>query len=297
MFDHALDRHGFVHRHFDLNRALQWFRPLGDLGIDNGACTFDGFDDVLAQPLGDLQGHRGLAIIACRAGGIGEGASSLGDVTQAHHAVAVHLDRKVANLDRGLERPRHADRECRGFAFDRACCDELIVALDDLQQFRCGHIVAFHLQRVDDDFQHLIAMPGQLGFQHTAIGFQCFLQVLGQFDQCALRHLAGQRDDQHGELGQIDFVDCRLFGSVGKLDLGLIDLVADIRHDGLFVPVLFKLQQDASMSQRGDAGHLFKAVDAAQLSLQRLDQQAFAVRCRNARQRHGNIEHRHVNIG
>ena len=46
--------------------------------------------------------------------------------------------------------------------------------------------------------------------------------------QRALGHVAGQRDDQHREFGEVDLVDGRLVGALRQVALGVGDLGADV---------------------------------------------------------------------
>jgi hypothetical protein len=90
------------------------------------------------------------------------------------------------------------------------------------------HTVRLQFDRIDDHFDQIVARTLQRGIEHAVD----FLDPVAQFArgprQSALGHIAGKRDHQNREFGDIDLVDRGLVGALRQVGLGIGNLVADV---------------------------------------------------------------------
>ena len=88
-----------------------------------------------------------------------EASDGLGGVWQNNRYPGARVDSHVPNYEYSFE------EIWRGWTWTERFPgrDELVVAVDDRQQLLRGDVVGFHLQGVDQDLEHLLAVPGQEG--------------------------------------------------------------------------------------------------------------------------------------
>ena len=71
---------------------------------------------------------------------------------------------------------------------------------------------ALEPQRIDDDLEQLLALAADLDVEDVGQALDPVLELAGQREQRALRHIARQGDDQHREQREVDLLDQRLVG-------------------------------------------------------------------------------------
>ena len=198
--DHRGDLVGAVVGDLHLDRVLQRRGPGGFGRGDDAAHLGGGVDQVVALALDHLQRDRGVAVEARGAGAVFEGQADLGEFAQRHHPVAVDLDRERVDVGDVVEGRRDLDRVGAGRRGHLACGDQLVVLGHHRDQLGGGDVVGLEPERVDDHFQHLVAVACELGLEHGVDALDLVLQVLGEVDEAAFGHVAGEVDDEDREL-------------------------------------------------------------------------------------------------
>ena len=151
-----------------------------------------------------------------------------------------------------------------------------------VDQLGRGDIIGLQPQRIDQDLQHFVAMPGQTRLQDCIKPFQTLLQILGHPQQRAFGQCTGQIDDDDREFGEVDLVYGILVESVWKIGFGIAHLVAYIGQDLGLVPAEFEFERDTGKAFGRGRCHCLQAVQIAKFGFHRLDQQSLAVLGRNA---------------
>ncbi len=265
--------------------------------LDHRADRLDGFDDVLAGPLGNLQGHGLPAVDAGEALRVLERTADVCDVAEPDHGVAVDLDRHRHDVGDVLEQARHLDREPPLAGVLGTGGHQQVAVVHDGGGFADGQAVALDLDRIDEDFDHLVAVADDLCFEDAGNPLDGVLKLVGQLDECPLGHVAGQDDQDHREQAEIDLVDGRLVGVGGKFRLGQVDPLADVVEGRIGVEAGLEFHHDAAAALVAGRAHFLDALDGPQFLLHRPDQQAFGVLGRDALVRDNDIDDRYVDVG
>ena len=91
-----------------------------------------------------------------------EPAPDLADVAEGNHGVALESDGHGDDVGKRFEQARHLYGEP---ALARVLCagrDQLVGGLDKLHRINWRQVVAFQLDGIDEDFQKLLAVTGDL---------------------------------------------------------------------------------------------------------------------------------------
>ena len=107
------------------------------------------------------------------------------------------LDRHFQYVFGAFEDTRHLDRKTALARMQRAGRDEPIVTIDKLYDLRLVQAVAFHCERIDDDFHQFLSRSNQVNLEDTGETLELFLEVFGNRCQRALRYIARQVQYQH----------------------------------------------------------------------------------------------------
>ena len=214
-----------------------------------------------------------------------------------HDRIALHLDGQAEDILQLLEQAGDLDGEPAIAGVQRAGRDEPVRAADDLGDLAAVQAVALDQQRVDDDFDDLLAVAGDVDLQHGRDALDLVAQVAGKADQRALRHLAGQGHHQNREQAEIDFVDRRLVGLFRQIGLYPIDCLADILQRGVDIEAGIEFQEDVADAFEGGAAHLLHALDAAQLLFHRPHHQPLGILRRDSVQVQRDIDDGDVDVG
>ncbi len=274
--------------------------PSGQLrafGLHHRAHALDGVDDVLAGALGDFQRHGGLAVDSGEAVRVHEGAGDFRHVAHFDHAVAADLQRLVENVLHRLVKTGHLQREASRAGILGAGRDQPVGAVDGADGLRGADAVAFQQQRIDQDFDLLLAIAGDVGAQHRGNGLDVVLQIARDAQQRAFGNVAGQGDDQDREQAEIDFVRLGLVRFGRHFRPRVLDLVAHVGQRLVGIEAGLEFQQHVGAAFEGGGAHFLDALDRAQLLLQRLDQQPLGILRRDALQGDGGVDDRDVDVG
>ena len=293
---HGADDAALVIRCADLHDGAQFFRPAR-LGFgDRFANQRRGVDEVETFALDDLKRHGAFAVEPCGALAILKGEIDLGQIAKGHNAVAIGFDRKAVHIIRPVKGRRDLDRKRALFGLDLARRDEKVVVLHNVDQFAGRHVVGFKAQRVDDHFEHLVAVARNSGLKHRVHAFQIVLQILCYARHGAFRHRTGEVHNDDRKLREVDFIDGILLGPVWKIGLCFVHRVTNIGHDRRLVPAEFKLQRDARVIFRRRGGHFLEPVEIGKFGLHGFDKQGFGIRGRNAGELDRNEQRRNFDI-
>ena len=165
----------------------------------------------------------------------------------------------------------------------RAGRNQPVVAVNKVDDLRLVETVAFHRQRVDDDFHQFFACTDQVDFKDARQCFEFLLEILRDHRQGALRDVAGQVQYEHRvETRHLDLVDRGFLRFAGQLGLRKVDFFPNVLECllGVDAGIEFKLDVGAAFVGVGD--HLLDALDGSQLLFHRSHQQALGVLGRNA---------------
>ncbi len=289
---HFEDVVGLVEHHVDANG----FRPVLGGMFDNFTDCRVVLDDVGADTLDDLKSNCPVAVDACVGVGILEGAPDLGDICKGHDTFTALFQRKCVDILCGLDETRHLHVEAALAAVDKARRNKLVVELQRVQELLLGDRVGFQFLGVDQDFQQLFAVPGQIRRSDGVDSLDLVLETPGVLVERALRYVARQGDDHGRRKCEVHFRDRRLFSLVRQLALGLVDLVAHVRQRLVLVERDVELQHDTGMTFRRDRGDFLQPVKAAQFRFHRPHEQALGIFRRNALLGDRNVEDRQIDV-
>ena len=219
-------------------------------------------------------------VLAVEAGGartVFKRQANIGEVTERDDPVPIDFDGQVVDVLLFVEGRRDFDGEGTGFGFYFTGGNQLVVVGDNGDQLACGDVVGFQAQRVDDDFDHFIAVTSECGLKDGLQAFEAVLKVFGDTQKGAFGQGARQVHDDDGEFREVEFVDGVLVGTCGELSFGLAHGVAHVGHDFCFVPAKLEFNNDEGIAFGGRAGHGFQAVEVGKLGLHRANKQFFTV--------------------
>ena len=291
--EHVPDLHGLVLDEGDLHRL----GPLRGLRLREPAHVLDGVDDVLAEPLLDLQRDRRLAVEARVGPGVLEGPSHRGDVPDRDHGVPLDHDGQGQDVVQRLEKAGHLDGKLAVPGVERAGGDQPVVARDGFQQRPVADVVAFEAQRVDDDLEDLVAVAGDVGVQDSGKPFEIVAEASGEPQQRAFGNVSGQHDDEHGEQADVDLVHARLLRVRGQFALGRVHAFPDVPQGGVGVEPGLELEQHRGVALAGVGAHFPDALDGPQLLFHGPHQEPLRVLRRDAFVGHRDVDDGNVDVG
>jgi hypothetical protein len=190
-------------------------RPFGAGGLDRRANAPDRVDDVLARPFRDLERQGRLPVHPGEAVRVLEGAADGADIADGDDRVALHLQRDRHHVANRLEDAGDLDRETPLAGIHGAGRNQLVEPRDHRGDLFRVQLVALQQDRVDDHLDQLVAVAGDVGFQHRRDRLDLVLEAARQAQQRALGYRPRQGDDKHREKAEIDLGDARLVGVVG----------------------------------------------------------------------------------
>ena len=179
---------------------------------------------------------------------------------------------------------------------ERAGGDELVVAVDELQEVSVWNFVAFQPQRIDDNLKDFVPISGDFSLQYARQAFEFIPQVASQAQQGAFGDFARQHDDQHGKQANVDLVDDGLVGVIRQLALGDVDFLSKILKGGVYVESGFELQQYRRVTIARGRSHLRDPFDGAKFLLHGSHEQTLGVLRGDALMRNGDVDDRDVDV-
>ena len=290
---HVADVFGLVLREAHLHAV----RPVAAFLLHQRAHVGDGVDDVGADPLGNFEHDGGLAVHPRETGGVLEGAPRDADVSEGEHSIAARLDRHFEYVFRLLEEPGHLHREAPLPGVQCARGHELVVACDGAQQRARSLVEALQAPRVDEHFEHVFPVPGNVRLQHSGKPLQLVAQAPGEADQHPLGDVAveGHHDDRKER--HVDLVHRGLLGIAGELVLGDIHLFAHVIQGLVGIEARLELEHEGGLTLPRSGAQFLQALDVAQFLLHRPHQQALRVLGRDAVVRNQDVDDGNRDVG
>ena len=257
--EHAADVLGLILDEIDLDTG----GPL--LGPFRHQMTYliNGFDNILTQALLDFQGHAPSAINARETIRVLKIPAHSGDIPQRDDPIAKDLDGQVQHILGGFKQAGHLDGKASLARVQGAGSDQLIIPGDGADQFLLADVVAFHPRRIEQDLQQFLPLASDISLKYAGQRLQLILQITGQAQQGALRHIAGQGNDQDGKQPDIDFVRGGLVGFIRQVRFDQVNGFAHVPERLVHVKSRIELQQCRSMAGLGPAAHFLDALDGA----------------------------------
>ena len=157
--------------------------------------------------------------------------------------------------------------------------------------------VGRQLDRVDDRLDQFLPHALDRALENARHFLDLVAQRLGRDGQHALRHVAGEGDDEDGEFRDVDLVDRRFLGALRDVALGVLDLVAHVDQRIGEVGRRVELDQHVAAALIGGGLHLLEALEALELGLDRPQQQPLGILRRDALVDEADIDDRDGDIG
>ena len=273
------------------------FRPVGLEPLDDLLHRVDRLDQVGAGALRHLDGHGRLAVDAGDRSRVLEGRLDGGDIAERHRGAGRRRDRDREHVLRPLDQARHLDREAASLPFQSAGGDDAVGGLRHRHELVERDAVALHEHGLGGDLDRLVTRAAQLGLQDTRRLLDGVLGVARQMQHRALRHVAGERHDQHRIEREVDLLHRRLVGVLGQVVLGLVDLGADVGERGVGVEAGLKLEQHVAAALKGGGAHFLDVADGFELRLDRPQQQTLGILRADAALGQLHVDNRHLDVG
>ena len=195
-----------------------------------------------------------------------------------HNALADSFDRHIKYVLGTLKNAGYFDGEPACARVQGAGCDESIIAADKADNLRLVQTIAFHCQRIDDDFHEFFARTDKVHFKDAAQGFQFFLEIPGDSREHSLRHVAGEVQYEHWvKARHLYFADGRFIGITRQLRLGFVDLFSYILKCFISIDARIKLQLHICAAFVSISGHFLDAFYRAQFLFHGSHEQSFRV--------------------
>ena len=113
-------------------------------------------------------------------------------ISAANRSIWSNADRHLQDVVDGLEEARQLDAEAPGAGVEGTGGDDAVGARHPVDDVAGIEVVAFEHQGIDQQFNQLVAVAGNLRLQHLGNALDLVLEVARQAQQCAFRHLPGE---------------------------------------------------------------------------------------------------------
>ena len=271
----------------------QIVRPCGGVLVHGLADFLDRRDQVRAFAFHNLQRHGGFTVIARCTLAVFERQADVRQLPERNNAVAIAFNRQAVNILWIIERRRNLDRISAGTDRNLARGNQAVVVVHNVQQFTCGDVIRLHLQRIDQDFQHLVTLSRDVRLQHTGNTFDLGLQILGDTQHRAFGDVTGKRNHQHREFREIHFVNRILPNVIWQRRDRRRHFITHIGQRGFTIPVQFELQRDTGITLGSRRRQTFQACYIGQNRFQRTNQQFLGIFSGNTGVGNGDKQERH----
>ena len=143
-------------------------------------------------------------------------AAHFGNIAELHHRIAARFNGDLTDIGLALDQTGHGERKEPLTAINTARRNKLIIARQNRIKLIGGDVVVFHRARVDDNFQHFLALADQLGLQYIGHAGNFFLEHFGMAIKLALTVIARQIDHNDRKQTGIELAHIRLFRVIGQ---------------------------------------------------------------------------------
>ena len=254
-------------------------------------------DQVGAGALLDLDGDGGAAVETGDRLGFLEGGADGGEVLRAHDGIGAGDDRQVGDVLDGLDQRGDLDRVAALGALKRAGGDEAVAGIDALDHLVELEPVGGELDGVDDDVDLLVAGALQCAFENAGDFLDAVAQFARGLGEDAFGQVAGQRDDEDREFGNVDLVDGRLVDALRQFAPRVGHLGADVLERVGEIVAGLKLDQHEAAALIGRGAHLLDAGQALHLHLDGAQQKPLRILRRDALIGKAHIDDRDRDVG
>ena len=221
------------------------------------------------------------------AGRVLERAAHFGDIAERHDSICRPLDRQAEGIGAGADDARNLDGKAALSGVDHTCRDQLVVRTHNRIDLLVGDIVGFEFYWIDHDLEQVFALALDARFQHAGVGFDPVFQVFGNAGEAALGRVAIDVDDQHGELGGVEFGDDGLARIGGEIALRHVHLVFDVEHGLVDIDVDLEFQDQLRGAFAGERAECLQAFQRLDFLFHGAHQQTFGIFRRHAGERYG----------